>query len=90
MFPSLNSADSSLAVLFDSPRTINPEVSLSKRFTARRNNGPSDQRKRCNQMPKPTVYLFVTKLVLENLYERMSEISSRRMDRLQSYVERGL
>jgi len=38
MFPSLNSAESSLAVLFDNPRIINPEVSLSRRFTAGRRN----------------------------------------------------
>lgn len=34
IFPSLNSADSSPAVLFDNPRIINPEVNLSRRFTA--------------------------------------------------------
>jgi hypothetical protein len=50
----------------------------------------SVQRKRCDQTPKLTIYLFVTKLVLENLHERMEEISSRRMDWLRGYVKREL
>jgi hypothetical protein len=57
MFPSLNSADSSLAVLFDSPRIINPEVSLSKRFTAGRNDGLSIQRSSVIRRVNP-LYIF--------------------------------
>ena len=90
MFPPLNSADSSLAVWFDSPRIINPEVSLSKRFTAGWNNGFSTERNWCDQTDAPTVYLFVAKLALENFHKRMSEISSRCVDRLENCGKRGL
>ena len=83
IFPSLNSADSSLAVLFDNPRIINPEVNLSKRFTADRENRDVFQHKRSDKMRERTVYLLVTKLALENLYEGMPKIPSRCMDRLQ-------
>ena len=57
IFPSLNSADSALAVLLDNPRTISPEVNLSKRFTASRNDGFSAQRKWCDQIVNP-LYIF--------------------------------
>ena len=90
MFPSLNSADSALAVLFDNPRTINPEVSLSRRFTANRNGGFSVPRRRHNQTREPTVYLFIPKLVLENLHECVPEIPPRCVDRLQGHVQHGL
>jgi len=90
MFPSLNSADSSLAVLFDKPRIINPEVNLSKRFTASGNNGLRVLCKWRDQTQEPTVYLFVTKLVLEDLHERVPEISSCSMHRLQDNVKREL
>ena len=90
IFPSLNSADSALAVLFDNPRTIKPEVSLSKRFTASRNNRLSVQYKRCDKTCEPTVYLLVPKLALENLHERVPEISPRCVDRLRGYVQHGL
>ena len=39
---------------------------------------------------EPTVYLFVSKLVLKDLHERVPEISSCCVDRLQGYVQRGL
>jgi len=42
---------------------------------------------RCDQTPKLTVYLSVTKLILENLHEGMEEISSCCVDRLQVYVK---
>jgi hypothetical protein len=86
-FPSLNPADSSLAVLFDSPRIINPEVSLSKGLTANREDKDSVQHKQSVQPREHTVYLFVTKLVLEDLYEGMPKISSRCVNWLQGQVK---
>lgn len=45
------------------------------------------QHERGDEMRERTVYLLVTKVVLENLYECMSEIPSRCVNRLQGWVK---